>query len=1302
MNDSLFNLLHSGRLRVWILAATLLCSARGVAGDWPTYRADPERTGFTAEALPSNLSLLWTHRETVPPEPAWPRSQRVTFDRAFEPVLAAGAVFFGGRDGRVTALDAGSGERRWVHYTEAPIRVAPVAWNNRVYVGGDDGVMVCLDAHTGTVLWRKRAGPDSQRVLGNGHLISRWPIRGGSVLRDGILYFTAGLWPSDGIFLHALDARSGKSVWLNDTAGGIYMPQPHGGAFAESGVSPQGHLLATESQVFVTNGRAVPAAFDRKTGVFQYFHLQSNGQRGGSFAMASDRFLLNSGVAFDQENGASAGSIGKGPLAAGADGALVRSTADALIGCEWRNQTRKNSDGSESVIRGLVGTVKIDQDSPGVAMIVAANRAIIGDVDTVRAADLTTGQIEWSAPVSGTAYGLAAADGRLVVSTDRGVIHCFGDPTNPVNQARSGAPNNDLPSTREAAVRGDGVPGQAADAILARSGVTDGYAVDLGCGDGRLARELALRSDLTIYGVESDPELVAKARRSLTAAGLYGSRVTILLADPAASTLPPYMANLVVSSRSIGLGPNGGDGTGESAVPEEEARRILRPYGGILCLGPLDAMTTTERGPLEGAGNWNHQYASPANTACSDDLLVRGPLGVLWFNDPGQRMVQRHGRGPSPLFHNGILYSEGRDDLIAVDAYNGRMLWSYPLPGILAAYDGDHLMGTSGSGSNYCVSDDAVFVRRDDQCFRIDAKSGELLNTFSAPPAVDGKPATWGYIAHENGVLYGSIANPEHVVTYRYVPGGDMGEQLTESRTLFAMDAASGEVLWRYDAKHSIRHNAIALANGYVTLIDRPLTLYDRERAGKPEGETHGELVCIQGGTGDVLWRNDEEIYGTLLAISPANQSLLMGYQPTRFRLASELGGRMTVFDLASGERQWDLNTDYQSRPMINDRTIYAQGGAWDLATGEPRPFNFDRSYGCGILAGSRELMVFRSATLGYFDLTQNSVTENFGGMRPGCWVNIIPAGGLVFAPEGSEGCQCSYQNQSWVALQPDGVRAPRVEPIGAASKEPVQVALTADDPARQSIRYTLDGSSPDESSRVYRNPIQLASSATLRARVYDETGRASRVTTAHYTVDPDLLSIDASLWKSWDAPGAAPAASRWIFDSTAIRQTSNIYVNTPETVSPRPDVERPGTFLVRQTPLPEGPGELEFEIKSDDDDGIGIAFAMSDPDHYLLWAAHRERPFRALTLKSGAGDGQYRLLASRDQGYTSGVWHRVRITHDRERVSIYFDDLTHPDLTAEIPPAQRDTLGNTIALYSWGNSGVAFRNLVWRERNGK
>jgi hypothetical protein len=115
----------------------------------------------------------------------------------------------------------------------------------------------------------------------------------------------------------------------------------------------------------------------------------------------------------------------------------------------------------------------------------------------------------------------------------------------------------------------------------------------------------------------------------------------------------------------------------------------------------------------------------------------------------------------------------------------------------------------------------------------------------------------------------------------------------------------------------------------------------------------------------------------------------------------------------------WDREAEYKTRPVINGDVIYAEGGAWGLESGEQVPWKFRRSYGCGQIAASRHLMLFRSATLGYLDLSRDVGTENFGGIRPSCWFNAIPAGGLVLVPDGSSKCACSYQMRAWLALQP-------------------------------------------------------------------------------------------------------------------------------------------------------------------------------------------------------------------------------------------------------------------------------------------
>ena len=109
------------------------------------------------------------------------------------------------------------------------------------------------------------------------------------------------------------------------------------------------------------------------------------------------------------------------------------------------------------------------------------------------------------------------------------------------------------------------------------TGAKKGYCVDLDCGDGSLARELALRSELQVIALTPDVSLATAAREALAAEGLYGTRVTVLQADLTNTRLPNRLANLIVSGSSVL--------TGRTPSTPVERRRLQRPYGGVMCFG---------------------------------------------------------------------------------------------------------------------------------------------------------------------------------------------------------------------------------------------------------------------------------------------------------------------------------------------------------------------------------------------------------------------------------------------------------------------------------------------------------------------------------------------------------------------------------------------------------------------------------------------------------------------------------------------------------------------------------------------
>lgn len=1075
---------------VFVLASL---ASVAMAGDWPTYRADAARSGYSADALPGALQLRWVHRGPSP-RPAWPRSERISYDFAPQPILAAGIVVVGSSaDDRVVGLDAGNGRLRWEFCTGGPIRFAPVAWRDRVFVASDDGWLYALSLDDGRLLWRHRGGPNARMCLGNGRMISRWPARGGPVVWEDTVYYAAGNWPSEGVYLHALDAASGVVRWTNDRTGGLYMPQPHGGANAASGVVPQGYLLATAERLFVPTGRAVPAALERGDGELAHYRLQDNGSMGGARALLAERFVINGGCFLEAATGSLAARGGRGVFSVLPNG-ILQFTGSKLLAYRWADVEARDRKGQQVRYRGLDQFCEVQlgdrsgevlraaeavaslpglknlfqtqvlfrdiddsiprqtglerslaQSRPDVErlgatvepfqaaayertneVIAAAGEAICGTTGRVSVVDLAGQRVRWSHEIDGDAVGLAAADGCLLVATTSGALYAFGEPVaaEELKDATARAATEEAPATEEeqaAVAPADELLARAAEEILSQTGVTAGICLDLGCGDGRLALELARRSDLQVIGVEADADKVSQARRRLAAAGVYGTRVAVHRAELGDTGFPQYCADLIVSSRRVA--------DAAYRLNEAEVQRLQRPFGGVVCLGAPGNLELARRGALDNAGSWTHQNSDAANTLCSADRLVRGPLEVSWYRDGLIEIPDRHAQGPAPLVHRGYLVVMGVHGLCALDAYNGRTRWVYPIPEILADWDGvHHDVGVGDTGSNFCLSDDAAFVRTGDRCLKIDLATGRLAAEFHTPVDAAAENRDWGYIAHADGVLFGSVLNRAHPVSPRYAGIG----LRTESVLFFALDAATGQRLWQYEPAHSIRNNAIAIAEGRVYLIDRPLALADRITDPQPNGKHRprlqpgehpgGTLLALDARSGQKFWSSGDDIFATQLAVSAEHGVLLMYYQGVKhnfFRLPSEVGGRLAALSVASGARLWDQAADYKTRPIINGDVIYAEGGAWKLLSGESVPWTFERSYGCGQMAGSCNLLLFRSATLGYLDLSRQAGIENYGGMRPSCWFNAIPAGGQVLVPDGSSKCACSYQLQAWLALQP-------------------------------------------------------------------------------------------------------------------------------------------------------------------------------------------------------------------------------------------------------------------------------------------
>ena len=1051
------------------------------AGDWPMWRHDASRSAVSPHGLADRLYVQWTREyPRLEPAWENPLNRDLMqYDRVYEPVVMGKTLFIGSSAiDRLVALDTETGEEKWAFYTGGPVRLPPVAANGRVYFVCDDGYLYCVDGERGALIWRFRGGPSDRRVLGNSRLVSTWPARGGPVLQDGILYFAAGIWPFMGVFIHALDADTGEVLWTNDGSGSMYILQPHNSP-AYGGVAPQGALVVAGDRLLVPGGRSVPACFDRHTGEFLYYQLAQHGKTGGAFVCALGDWFINYHrdtvvSLYDLATGNTL--IPRfGTLPAVTEEAFF-CMGDTVVAFDARGIRHIEYDIEvQDIETGAMKTVTtrkwvIDPlwrcavDARG-DLIKAGDRLYAGGVGAVSAVDASSEglvpTVYWQEEIEGTAARLVAADDKLFVVTLEGRLYAFGGKEG----RRRSHPYR--VAERDSAASAD----RKAQAILETTGVREGYCLAYGVENGDLVEALVRSSDLHVIAVAPDPVAVDRLRRRFDAVGLYGTRVAVCVGDPFTFEAAPYLASLTVFEDLEAAGYREGTRFFERIYP------TMRPYGGVACLplGKEELPSVTQQvqeiglpkaqvratdeflllvreGALPGAGDWTHQYGNIANTLKSDDRLVRLPLGLLWFGGSSNMdVLPRHGHGPPEQVVGGRLFIEGIDLLNARDVYTGRVLWKRELPNpgvygmyydetyvdtpLSTAYNQVHIPGANARGTNFVAVPDKVYIVQGSTCLVLDPATGATLDEIELPwePEAE-QPPEWGYIGVYKDYLVAGTGLVRYTDFLDNVPEVAKRKafynfDITSSRKLVVMDRHTGAVRWSRTSDMGFRHNAIAVGDDRIFCIDMmpPAVSSALRRRGKKTAGTP-TMTAFDVHTGDVVWSREEGGYGTWLSYSEEYDVLLQAGRPSRDMLVEEPRYGMAAYRGEDGAFLWRDHVGYGEPPILHGRTVITNRYAYDLLTGEQKmredpvtgeeaPWMFSRRYGCNYAIASENLLTFRSAAAGFYDLEHDGGTGNLGGFKSGCTSNLIVADGVLNAPDYTRTCSCSYQNQSSLAL---------------------------------------------------------------------------------------------------------------------------------------------------------------------------------------------------------------------------------------------------------------------------------------------
>jgi len=996
-------------------AVHLLVASVTLAEDWPMWRYDAARTGASPELLADDLHLQWS-RGLPPPAPAWPKEPyRLGFDASYEPVVAGTTLFVPSMvTDSVTAYDTATGAEKWTFTTDGPVRFAPVAWKDRVAFVSDDGYLYCLDAATGALVWKVRGLPSDRqdrKVLGNGRLISLWPARGGPVLVGGTIFFGAGLLPFEGVYLYGVDARTGRVVWSNTKSGhikeGLFDHQQHRGPKGVAGISPHGYLSTVGDRLVVPSGRGRPAFVAPGTGELDKYSSGWGGReslvKGSWFVASAGDHWFHSGdmytvrprdrVQVDPANAKGLGPFrgvvltpevvyfsaeqlgrveGPRPVHKAYSAIVARKNAVTKV------ETRKTANGKFSYPHALVPELW-RMPSPLKVHIKAGGCLYAGGDGAVAAVRIPAeGQeprVAWQTSIQGTPAGMLAADGKLFVVTREGRLLCFG-------------PAEATPRQYKAPP----APDPAGDAV-------NGYALVWGVGSGGRVERLARESGMRVIAVDPDPAKVAALRRRLAEAGLYGTRASVHAGTPAAFPFPPYMASLITTDD---LGASG-FATDVGAVAR--AYRSLRPYGGTLEVplaadlqktflasvqaGGLDgarvtasaeAVRVTRAGPLPGAADWTHPQADAAKSFVGADTRVRAPLTTLWFGGSMDLLFPdwdyTHSHHPIALVAKGRTFIQVRRTLSAGDIYTGRLLWQKDLP-------------RRGNGFYpYTAEGDDVYVASGAQVLRLSAATGAPLGRFRAPEAC---PGNWDDVAVAGDALFGRVG--DHLV---------------------ALDRRTGAARWTHTPVLNLAD--FAVGDGKVFWLACPRG----GRGGKDKPEAR--LAALDAGTGESLWNVPVEAKGGVLA-QPS-----IAYSKAHDEVVVDHKGGIAVYKADGGKRLWHRNVPApKGKPpraggYVLHRAVFVDtwtGKGFNPETGADMDYMaWQGKRGCSFAVASENLMTLRDGHASFFELPSGRRTF-LQGFRGGCTPSLIPANGLLVAPNYARGCTCNYAIYTSLGLMP-------------------------------------------------------------------------------------------------------------------------------------------------------------------------------------------------------------------------------------------------------------------------------------------
>jgi len=466
-------------------------------------------------------------------------------------------------------------------------------------------------------------------------------------------------------------------------------------------------------------------------------------------------------------------------------------------------------------------------------------------------------------------------------------------------------------------------------------------------------------------------------------------------------------------------------------IVEEEILRVLAPRG-IAFAGRKWIVKPVP----DDTDEWGHYLYDPSNNPVSKDRRI-GKLGRLqWGGSPRWSRHHDHMSSVTTAVTSGgrlyVIRDEGSRSsiylppkwkLVARDAYNGTILWKRDVPQWFR-----HTHGLK-SGPAYLprkvvAKDDAVYVTLslDGVISKLDGRTGKTLKTYERADKTQ-------EILLKDGVLFLLMKTSNEP---------DNLKRKGNPKKIAAIDERTGELLWKHSASWVAPCSLATDGNGVFYFDGQNVT-------------------ALSASTGEPMWQSpplpysetDYTFFAPSLALSDG-VVLFAGGEKFKPHWGSD--GVMTAFDAKSGNKLWEAKhapSGYQSpedifvvkgvvwcgdvnhhgTPGTPNRGATPSTGTFqgvDLKTGElvktilqpKEPWNWFH-HRCYPGKATENYLLMSRTGIEMIDLESSAWTMHHWA-RGACLFGILPANGLVYAPQHPCACYTMAKMDGFSVLAPE------------------------------------------------------------------------------------------------------------------------------------------------------------------------------------------------------------------------------------------------------------------------------------------